>query len=123
MARNLSDNWEVVWNGGPLLPDRPTEPDPRWGSLALFYTNMEVRGVDYESVTQKVKRTYNKCKSDYWVRRSQPGPFVQHRTAAATSEAEAARAEPARHSPERLSSGPHPSEGRIEESLCPRKEK
>ena len=104
------DDYEVVWSGGPLLPDRDSEPDPRWGSISTYYANEDPqRPVDVPK--PKKTRVYNKANTEYWTRRGQSGTALRHREASAASEAVTTSEEHSRHGSECVQSGRQSTEG------------
>ena len=56
------DDFEVVWDGGPLLPDRPSAPDNRWDALPKPILGGEHCAVDVAKAKEKArpKRLYTK---------------------------------------------------------------
>jgi hypothetical protein len=55
------DDYEVVWNGGPLLPEYDSLRDPRWVTMPSY-------SIDDEHPCDPIrdKRPYHKVNADYW---------------------------------------------------------
>lgn len=64
----------VVWNGGPLLPDRPTRPDGRWEGIARYYAEIMPKEPHVET---RVKRLYNKVNRAFWDARGHPAEWIE----------------------------------------------
>jgi hypothetical protein len=64
-AFEVLDDFEVVWDGGELLPARETKSDGRWDDVPMIgYGKKE----SAEPPPPK-KRQYNKTKLDFWSKR------------------------------------------------------
>ncbi len=62
MALSYPNDFEVVWNGGALLPDRDSSHDGRWDSLPHMIWEHEHKA---KEVPRK-KRIYNKVNHEFW---------------------------------------------------------
>ena len=62
------DGVEVIWSGGPLLPDRATRHDVRWDGLEMHYKDL--KGLQTIVLnTKDQNRLYNKSNLQYWGRK------------------------------------------------------
>ena len=62
----LEDDYDVVWNGGELLPPRPTQPDGRWNGMPQVDDAGPQEKYDE---TRNTKSHYRKRNLDYWNQR------------------------------------------------------
>lgn len=69
----MRDDFEVVWNGGSLLPERDSQPDPRWNGLPVMIWEWDERVMPDPArarLALRKKRLYNKQNRAYWAQRS-----------------------------------------------------
>jgi len=64
-----TDDFDIVWNGGPLLPERPTIPDGRWNGMPVV-DDLVLKIKPNE--TRNSKAYYKKISLQYW---SKKGDF------------------------------------------------
>ena len=92
------DEFDVCWNGGPLLPDRDSYPDDRWNGVSPFDAPLEC-----ERHETKKKRRYLWKKSNhpyFWARRQ----YLSERLTT-TETASGGRFPTVRHRPAHQASG------------------
>lgn len=92
MAKHPLDDFEVVWNGGPLLPERETVSDPNWDTITRYYSELDpTKQQDAKKKKTRAKsgRLYNKSNTAFWNRTSR----LRHRPATAEGQATLERAE------------------------------